>query len=192
MKSIWVLLGIMNLTGAAPAADYCTAQVRLTNTAVVTTPALFQAKSAAAAMFAEVGVKLKFTSAFRPSTCRHQIEIRFESGDPGADRPDSLAYALPYLESGTGIHVFVQRIEAMVPAGRAGVLLGHVLTHEITHVLEGTSRHSDNGVMKAHGDAADLRAMETRPLPFAPLDVLLLQAAATRESSPAGSLAVAK
>jgi hypothetical protein len=91
-----------------------------------------------------------------------------------------MAYAMPYLEGGTRIYVFVDRVAAMVPAGRVGTLLGHVLVHEITHGLEGISRHSPRGVMKAHWDTPDFRAMEVRPLPFDEQDVLLIHAAAKR------------
>ena len=91
-----------------------------------------------------------------------------------------MAYAMPYREGGARIHVFVGRVAAMVPANRMGTLLGHVLVHEITHVLQGVSRHSAQGVMKAHWDTPDFRAMEVHPLPFDDLDVLLIHAGAKR------------
>ena len=53
------------------------------------------------------------------------------------------------------------------------------------HVLEGVSRHSDRGVMKARWEPADFRAMASRPLPFAAIDVLLIQAA--MQHPPAGA-----
>ena len=58
----------------------------------------------------------------------------------------------------------------MVPA-----LLGHVLAHEITHVLQGINRHSDGGVMKAEWDAADFEQMRSRTLPFTETDVILIE-----------------
>ena len=77
-----------------------------------------------------------------------------------------MAYTMPYREGGARIYVFVDRVAAMVPPGRIGTLLGHVLVHEITHGLQGVSRHSARGVMKAHWDTPDFRAMEVHPLPF--------------------------
>jgi len=192
MPTIWVLFGILTLPATGTAADTCTVQVRISNTATAAPLVLVRAKSTAAAMFAHIGIKIEFTSATRAAGCGRQIEIRFESGIPGAERPDSLAYAMPYLEGGTSIHVFIERVAALVPANLAGAVLGHVLAHEIAHVLQGASRHSDSGVMKAHWDPADLRAMELRPLPFAPLDVLLLQAAGTGKPASPGTLAAAK
>ena len=188
MKTIWVLFGIMSLAATAEA---CAVQVRISNSAAAAPAVLFQAKSIAAAMFVHIGVKLEFTPT-AGTTCGKPIEIRFESGVPRTERPDSLAYALPYLEGGTSIHVFIERVAAIAPANRAGVVLGHVLVHEIAHVLQGASRHSATGVMKAHWDAADFRAMESRPLPFDPLDVLLLQAVGTGKGATADTLAAAK
>ncbi|MEO8370534.1 MAG: hypothetical protein ABI806_15225 [Candidatus Solibacter sp.] len=188
MQTTWVLFGIISLAGMAEA---CTVQVRISNTAIAGQGMIYQAKSIAADMFVRIGVKLEFTSTARPHTCGKPIEIRFETGNPGAERPDSLAYAMPYLEGGTSIHVFVERVAAMAPANCGGVVLGHVLAHEITHVLQGAARHSDHGVMKAHWDAGDFRAMQSRALPFAPLDVLLLQAAGMGKPTTDSTLAAA-
>ena len=114
--------------------------------------------------------------------CWAPVEIDLEAGLPGADRPDSMAYAMPYLEGHARIHVFVGRVASMVPANRMGILLGHILVHEITHVLEGVSRHSAQGVMKARWGIPDFRAMEVHPLPFDELDVLLIHAGVRRST----------
>jgi len=73
-------------------------------------------------------------------------------------------------------------VASMVPANRMGILLGHVLVHEITHVLQGVSRHSEEGVMKARWNIPDFRAMEAHPLPFDRLDVLLIHAGVRRST----------
>jgi hypothetical protein len=67
------------------------------------------------------------------------------------------------------------------------------MTHEITHILQGISRHSLTGVMKAHWDAHDFAQMAYQPLPFAPEDVdliqqgLLTQAAGADSSAPSAT-----
>ena len=66
-------------------------------------------------------------------------------------------------------------------------LLGHVMVHEITHVLEGVARHSSAGVMKAHWDLADYHAMTGRPLPFAAEDIRLVRAHFGMETMQAAS-----
>lgn len=57
----------------------------------------------------------------------------------------------------------------------AVIVLAHVLVHEITHILEGIDRHSESGVMKAQWTVEDYRAMADKPLPFAAIDVDLIQ-----------------
>jgi hypothetical protein len=93
-----------------------------------------------------------------------------------------MAYTTPYLQGRVRIHVFVGRIASMVPPNRMGILLAHVLVHEITHVLQGVDRHSAQGVMKAHWDIPDFRAMQMHPLPFDDLDVLLIHAGVRRST----------
>jgi hypothetical protein len=188
MRFTWVLAGVLGLAGSGAAAETCTVSVRMNKLLLSPPPALFQAKSLARQMFAGIGVNLQWQGGGVRETdkaCWPPVEIYLDAGLPGADRPDSMAYAMPYLEGGVRIHVFVGRVATMVPADRVGTLLGHVLVHEITHVLQGVSRHSARGVMKAHWDTPDLRAMEVHPLPFDEQDVLLLHAGIKRPPSSA-------
>ena len=159
--------------------------VHVNNLSVAPPAALFQAKSMAREMFGRIGVQVQWQGTAPRDTdagCWPPVEIDLEAGLPGADRPDSMAYAMPYQEGRARIHVFVRRIASMVPASHMGILLGHVLVHEITHVLQGVDRHSGQGVMKAHWDIPDLRAMEVHPLPFDDLDVLLIHAGVRRSA----------
>jgi hypothetical protein len=48
------------------------------------------------------------------------------------------------------------------------VLLGHVIAHEIGHLLLGTNSHSRNGLMSASWDLADMRAIARGRLSFGP------------------------
>ncbi len=82
-------------------------------------------------------------------SCRHTSES------------ETLAYALPYAESGTTIHVFYRRIvESHRELGAE--ILGHVIAHEIGHVLEGIARHSPEGLMKAHWGLHDYMTMKKK------------------------------
>jgi hypothetical protein len=47
-------------------------------------------------------------------------------------------------------------------------------SNEITHVLQGMTRHSETGIMKAHWDDRDLRKISSKGLAFTPYDVLLI------------------
>ena len=55
------------------------------------------------------------------------------------------------------------------------MLLAHVLVHEMTHILQGVSRHSETGVMKAHWDESDFGQMRIKALPFTEADIHLIQ-----------------
>ena len=54
------------------------------------------------------------------------------------------------------------------------IVLAHVLVHELTHVLQGVSRHSEAGVMQAHWTIRDYSEMEDKPLGFTPDDADLV------------------
>jgi hypothetical protein len=182
MRIIGMLLGMAVL---GMGAETCMVRVHVNNLFVAPPAALFQAKSVAREMFGRIGVQVRWQGTAPGDSdagCWPPVEIDLEAGLPGADRPDSMAYATPYAEGRSRIHVFVGRVASMVPANRIGILLGHVLVHEITHVLQGVSRHSGQGVMKAHWDIPDFRAMQVRPLPFDDLDVLLIHAGVRRST----------
>src|SRR5580698_9505171 len=72
--------------------------------------------------------------------------VRFASPfPPRLPTTCTLAYALPY--EGTHIVIFYDRAQAAMPDPEGvAQLLAHVLAHEVTHVLEGVSRHSAEGV----------------------------------------------
>jgi hypothetical protein len=122
------------------------------------------------------------------------IHITLTGQTPATLQPGALAYALPY--EGTHIRVFRDRIEANQPA-LVPHLLAHVLVHEIIHILEGCTRHSDRGVMKAHWNGVDFAQMLWGELPIAQEDIDLvhvgiekrarLAAEQGRELEPAGA-----
>jgi hypothetical protein len=51
------------------------------------------------------------------------------------------------------------------------IVLAHVLVHEITHILQASNGHSEQGIMKAHWDAGDYFQMRSKPLEFTDHDV---------------------
>jgi hypothetical protein len=132
---------------------------------------LLRAKSIAGGMFAAVGVKV----AWRHANSCPPIAIRISFSDRTNVKflPGALAYARPY--EGIHIVVFYDRVQSIMP-GRDWVpyVLAHVMVHEITHVLQGVSRHSESGVMKAVWDLTDFTGMTFKPLPFTQTDVELI------------------
>jgi hypothetical protein len=82
--------------------------------------------------------------------------------------PSALAYALPY--EGEHIVVFYDRLRRAV-FGSVVTLLAHVLAHEMTHILQGFSRHSENGIMKAQWGQEDYAYMKLQTLAFTKTDL---------------------
>ena len=152
-----------------------------TNVPVV---AMARAKGITAGMFAGIGVRVEWKEGEpprrpqKPTGCAAQadevLEVQFEETAATRFPRDAMAYAA-LGRVGICIHIFYNRVAAQ-PRDLAPVLLGHVLAHEITHVLEGVPRHSEDGVMKAHWTSADYRQMSGHPLPFAEEDIRLIRA----------------
>ena len=128
-------------------------------------------KGIASRMLRRIGVTLTW---LHSKSCPPEaIHITLTGNTPATLRPGALAYALPY--EGTHIRVFRDRIEAKQPA-LVPHLLAHVLVHEIIHILQGYTRHSESGVMKAHWDGADFAQMLRSELPITQEDIDLVHA----------------
>jgi hypothetical protein len=101
------------------------------------------------------------------------IEIKANEEARPAGRVYALAHTWPY--EGSLIEVFYERIREVAGPQRADRLLAHVMAHEIGHILEGVSRHSESGIMKPSFDQRDIEKMMRRPLTFAQVDIDLIQ-----------------
>jgi len=139
----------------------------------------FRARATVTWMFDRVGVRLAWRAG-EPKTGASSgspvtIRIQFPKEAPAEASQNALAYALPFGE-GVTITVMYGRIrEAAQRSNREPVVLAHVLAHEIAHVLQGTNRHAETGVMKAQWNGQDYDAMEKKPLEFTSFDVNLIQ-----------------
>jgi hypothetical protein len=131
------------------------------------------AKAQATKMFAIIGVQIQWRDVGRTLLPDNAIVVDIVEQAPLNECGGALACAKPY--EGTHIRVFYDRLQTTVGENMIPALLGHVMVHEITHVLQGTNRHTDRGVMKAHWDANDFGQMRSRPLPFTDSDVTLIK-----------------
>jgi hypothetical protein len=137
-------------------------------------PIRMLAQGIASGMFATAGVHINWrTGRPKASEPERPILIEFTSLTPKTLHPGALAYA--YVFEGVHIRIFYDRVRNADRPYVTAMLLAHVMVHEITHILEGVNRHSEEGVMKARWTANDLVDMEYKPLPFDPLDVLLIR-----------------
>jgi hypothetical protein len=133
-----------------------------------------RAQSIAGKMFADIGVRIDWNKESRcPVGQDGVIHVGLDTGVPAKRYPGALAIALPY--EGVHIQVFVDRLRKLHDPKRVPILLAHVLAHEITHILQGISRHSECGIMKARWDQKDYEDMAWKPLNFTDGDVRLIR-----------------
>jgi hypothetical protein len=132
-----------------------------------------EAKQIASQMFLAAGVKLEWHRGLDHRACpAGAIQISVTNRTNPNLLPNALAYALPF--EGTHIRVFYDRIQERARVFTVPRLLAHVLVHEITHILQGTSAHSDTGVMKARWNGFDFSDMARNPLPFTDHDIMMI------------------
>lgn len=81
----------------------------------------------------------------------------------------ALAYAQPFER--TRIVLFYDRVLQAASPIVTPSLLGHVLAHEIVHILQGVNVHSASGIMKPRWNKRDFDAMRRAPLSFTPEDL---------------------
>jgi hypothetical protein len=126
------------------------------------------AKVVASGIFAGIGVKILWHSS---KQCPAEaIVITFSNETPARLFPGTFAYAMPFER--THIVVFYDRVKNR--PGSVSCLLGHVIAHEVAHILQGLKRHSESGIMKAQYTGADYRQMTWEPLQFTDEDVMLI------------------
>jgi hypothetical protein len=159
---------------------------------VVPAPALNRAQVLANEIFGGVGVKIDWRRG-QPSRSQSRSEkpivVEMTTDIPRALPPDALAFARPY--EGVHITVFYDRLRAATEPELTPNLLAHVLVHEITHILQGTCRHSDTGIMKARWTHTDYMEMGQKPLSFTEEDVQLITTGLAERANSRGLVATA-
>lgn len=123
-----------------------------------------EAKAVAQGMFASIGITIHWRAGSPSEWDKGVIVIEMATGTPATRLPGAMAYALPY--EGVHIVIFWDRIKDDSDCRK---VLARVMVHEITHVLQGTSHHPDEGIMKAHWNS-----FEARTLRFTAGDVELI------------------
>jgi len=161
----------------------------------ISSAVLSGAENTASRMFATAGVQIAWRFGAPPpaESAGEQpaIAVDFPEHPAPNDHPGAMAYARPY----EGIHIVVLYDRMQKVQGRLRpVLLGHVLAHELAHVLEGVPHHSATGVMKAHWDLNDYNHMLVAPLAFEAEDLDMIQRGiqAREARTRSGSIAAAE
>lgn len=135
---------------------------------------VFQAQTVASRIFGRIGVRIDWQpDQSSRLLARDSIAITLSENTPAGQHPGEFAYAMPY--EGTQIVVFYDRLQTSLTAARVPSVLGHVLAHEIGHVLQGISRHSASGIMKARWEARDYVEMRRNTFEFTGGDIVLIR-----------------
>jgi hypothetical protein len=175
MRLFWMSLAML-LAGMTGHAGECAVTVVLSSSVPVSAAELVEAQKVAGGIYGGIGVALHWGGKPDTDTCETRIAIRLEKAGSPEVSPNSLAYATVGSDAEHQIHVFIDRVNAVV--GRpSGPVLGHVLAHEVAHILEGVPRHSASGILKAHWEPRDIQDLLWRPLRFELVDEALIHAA---------------
>jgi hypothetical protein len=138
---------------------------------------MWMAQAIANKMFASAGVRTIWRSGSPPNAQLERecaVAVRFGAQTSVVAQSDVIAFALPYETF--HISILYSRLSWLDGQPRLRpTFLAHVLVHEITHILQGVSRHSPSGVMKAVWNTTDYPKMTYEPLPFTSDDVVLIQ-----------------
>ena len=140
----------------------------------------YAARAIAGQMLAETGVKILWRT--NEAACTKSpsgILVRISTSTPEKLKPGALGQAFPF--KGNEIVIFYDRV--LVNAKTmdfAPILLGHVLTHEIVHLLQGIDAHSGIGLMKARWTLDDHLLMVHHNLRLAHTDVDMIQRGLTK------------
>ena len=132
-----------------------------------------QAELIAARPFREIRIALQWHNA--PSACpeeREPVRVRVWAHTPIDYHRGASGTSRPY--DGVHAEIFLDRMQSSVEGAVLTALVGHVLAHEIAHVLGGSDGHAA-GVMRPSFSREDIRRMALVPLRFPESYVILIR-----------------
>jgi hypothetical protein len=133
---------------------------------------MYRGEATAAKILKNAGIRLDWHGDERTCAQGQGIVFKVSLDTPPNQHVGALAYALPFDH--TRIVLFYDRVLSAASLAVAPLILGHVLAHEIVHMLQGADTHSANGMMKPRWDKQDFDAMQRAPLSFTPQDLALI------------------
>jgi hypothetical protein len=138
-------------------------KVRLYNYAEAPIGTLQQAREVASGVFDKIGVGVKWLNCYSPdsqqqldpdcseATTPTTLQLRIAARSTNA-QISGFGIALPALDGGFSKHaiVFYGRVEELVRLADSTrvAVLGHIMAHEIGHLLLGPGSHSSEGIMQ--------------------------------------------
>lgn len=169
-----------------PTLYYVNAQ--MDNKALAPTPLIWKSQAVASAVFAKIGIQLKWRFDGRKPAAK---TVAFQGGEsltstltaeivpqaPANLNPNALGMVTFSANSPTRIHVFYDRMAPLLRQHRAhdASILGYVVAHEIGHLLRGISHHSETGAMRTRWTEDDFSKMATGQLLFTSEDAVFMR-----------------
>ena len=185
MTRVLSFVGLLTLS-TGMTLDGTELRVKLLLDANVVKPAVDAAMTQLQRMMLSAGVETRFTTTrlgepvvnptIETSCAARQITILMVGADSRRPSRTELAYSTPFSSSGVGATVFqpaVTRV-ALAHALEPGVVLAHVLAHEIGHLLQRSTQHSAHGLMAASWEGRGFEQMARVPLQFSVEQIRLI------------------
>jgi hypothetical protein len=143
---------------------------------------LNRAEGIATDIFSQIGLQVRWRlresqpRGRRKEPIRRTILVVFSWNTSDNLHPGAMAFSQPYALGGASMTVFMDRLEVIGGSNptTTAALLGHVLAHEMGHVLQRTEHHSASGVLKARWSQAEIMKMAWEPLRFTDYDARLI------------------
>ena len=149
-----VLLMVTGVAGAAETREPATVRLQLRNEARVSDDVLEESRNEVARIFARAGFDVLWVDE------APRITVKIVAHVIGYARAASpvMGVALRTAD-GPIAQVFFRRVEEFARIHRAdlGTMLGHVMAHEVGHLLMPTLSHSPTGLMRGVWDDAQVR-----------------------------------
>jgi hypothetical protein len=143
---------------------------------------VWDSEETATQIFGKIGIQVTWRSGRdrRPScgnSATRDLAIEIAPQAPENLSDGALAMAMPYGDSSVRIVIFYDRVALLLREHDAiqAKILGYVLAHEITHVLQGMARHSESGVMRSRWARDDYSQMGLGGLSFSAQDVRFIR-----------------
>jgi hypothetical protein len=133
---------------------------------------VYRGQATAAQILRKAGIQLEWGRDQRACAQGNGIVFTVSLETPPNEVPGALAVALPF--EGTRVILYYDRVLRAAGPAAAPALLGHVLAHEIVHILQGVDVHSASGIMKPRWDKRDYDAMQRAPLALTQEDLTLI------------------
>jgi hypothetical protein len=126
-----------------------------------------EARNVAGGIYSDIGVRVVWRlDRSAPTGCtkqplHSQIVVAMVSSTRAGHSEETWAFSNPQSTKGPCVTLLMDQLNPAIKTNplSTGFLLGHVLAHEMGHVLQGIARHSETGVMKGYWSLHDTAKM---------------------------------